>query len=73
MFSFVLTVLVQFKPPKSFKFPTRLFGNGDDARLRACKSEWFDDFGWMHYDATDDYVLCYQCVIATKKGRFTIQ
>ena len=54
-----------FRPPSSFKFPTRRYG----ARDRSCQHSWFKDFDFLHYDIVLDVLFCHTCLraLAEKK------
>ena len=54
-----------FRPPSSFKFPTRRYGERD----RSCQHSWFKDFNFLHYDIARDVLFCHTCqrAVAEKK------
>ena len=54
--------------PKDFKFPVSTFGN----KRRSCQASWFQDFPWLHYDASKDAVFCYICKHQHKKGNLQL-
>lgn len=51
--------------PTDFKFPKRKFAGSND---RAFKSDWFNEFKWLHYDEKTDTVLCFICAKQNSKG-----
>ena len=47
-----------FQPSENFKFPPRVI-NG---RKRSCQASWFKKFPWLHYEKSNDSVLCIICI-----------
>ena len=56
----------QFHPAKSFSFPKRTFGS----RERSFRSEWCQEFKWLHYDVVADAAFCHVCMCAEGEKRF---
>lgn len=56
----------KFHPPKSFSFPKRAFRG----RLRSFRSEWCEEFDWLHYDGTGDRAFCHLCISAEAENLF---
>ena len=54
--------------PKQFVFPKRSFGK-KSIEERTFRAAWFDKWSWLHYNETDDYVLCHVCATAFQKGK----
>ena len=52
-------VPVQPNQPTTIKFPKLQFGKFN----RAFQGTWFNDFPWLHYDETNDKVLCHTCMM----------
>lgn len=51
-----MSISGQFRP-KHFQFPKTKFGR----HFRSCRSQWFDDYPWLHYDEGKDSVFCFVC------------
>ena len=51
-------IVVQNVPSAEFVFP-RSSG-------RACQLSWFETYRWLHYNVTEDCVLCFTCLEADK-------
>ena len=47
-----------------YKFPVRYIGD----RPYHCKSQYFRDYKWLHYNETEDSVYCYVCRNAFASG-----
>ena len=54
--------------PKQFVFPKRSLGE-KSIEERACRAAWFDKWSWLHYNETEDYVLCHICATAFQKEK----
>jgi hypothetical protein len=52
--------------PKSFKFPTKTFGN--NTKKRSFQPAWFDQRSWLHYDEETDTVFCHTCLKAIQNN-----
>ena len=52
--------------PKSFKFPTKTFGN--NTKKRSFQPAWFDQRSWLHYDEETDTVFCNTCLKAIQNN-----
>ena len=46
--------------PIHIAFPSRSFGKSA-AVNRSCQATWFNKFGWLHYDITQDAARCFTC------------
>ena len=66
--SSVLSLPVQFHPPKPFSFPKRRFGMKSE---RSFKAEWCEDgkFPWLHCDIDSDSAFCHLCMTAAHEGK----
>lgn len=53
------TKITQFIPRKTFSFPK-------NEKKRSCQHDWFNSHKWLHYDAQEDKVFCYECIIVYK-------
>ena len=51
--------------PKNFNVPLRNFIGGTSRQFRA---EWFEQFSWLHYNESNDSVLCFICSKQNAKG-----
>ena len=60
---------VKFHPPKSSKFPKRIFGSQGKDR-RSFRAEWYDTYDWLHYDASSDSAFCHLCMMAEFEKKF---
>ena len=54
--------------PKDFVFPKRSFGK-KSVEERSFRAAWFEKWSWLHYNKTEDSVLCHICATAVQKGR----
>ena len=54
--------------PKHIAFPSRSFGKSAPVN-RSFQATWFNKFGWLYYDATQDVARCFTCCKAVKDGR----
>ena len=62
-----LTVLADSPhQPKEFSFPKRSFGK-KAIIYRSSQASWFSSWKWLHYCESDDSVLCFLCVKATRE------
>ena len=50
--------------PRIVNFPKRNFGKTKVVK-RSFQSCWFDKWPWLHYNESDDSVLCYTCAKAS--------
>ena len=66
--SSVLSLPVQFYPPKSFSFPKQSFGTTSE---RSFKAKWYEGgkFPWLHYDIDSGSAFCHLCMMAAHKGK----
>ena len=51
--------------PKHIAFPSRSFGKSAPMN-RSFQATWFNKFGWLYYDVTQDAARCFTC--CKKKG-----
>ena len=58
----------KFHPPKSFSFPKRSFGCSGNQR--SFRSEWCEEFEWLHYDTATDTAYCHLCLCTEAEKRF---
>ena len=58
----------KFHPPKSFSFPKRSFGCSGNQR--SFRSEWCEEFEWLHYDTATDTAYCHLCLCTEADRRF---
>ena len=62
------SIPLQFRPPKSFKFPKRKFGTKGEER--AFRADWCVKYDWLHYDVSQDAAFCYTCMRAEHENKF---
>ena len=52
------------QPGKGYSFPKRDFGQ----KKRSFKSEWCEEFSWLHCDSSKDAVFCYLCMLSMRRN-----
>ena len=50
--------------PKKFNFPKREFGK-TKVIMRSFQPSWFEKWHWLHYNESEDSVLCHTCAKAS--------
>ena len=50
----------RYAPPNTFKFPSKAFGE-KNIRIYRCQKSWFEANEWLHYNQSEDHVLCAIC------------
>ena len=58
------------QPTETFSFPKRQFGKTKVVK-RSCQASWFRSWSWLHYDETNDTVLCFLCWKAIYEKKIT--
>ena len=46
--------------PHAYKYPMQMFGN----QQRAFCPFWYSKYSWLHYQESNDSVLCFHCLVA---------
>ena len=59
-----MPITSQFRPSVSFQFPKKKIGK----YVRSCRSQWFEDFPWPHYEEKKDSLFCFVCVRQNSKN-----
>ena len=54
--------------PRSFNFPKKSFGKTKPVK-RSFQPSWFDKWPWLHYNESDDSVLCFTCAQANAQKK----
>ena len=54
-----------FHPGTSFVCPKRSFGSGANIVKRSFRSNWCEEFSWLHYDIRLDAAFCHVCMTAS--------
>lgn len=47
--------------PRIAHYPVKIMGNGDNARNRSFKSNWYDTYKWLEYSPIKDSAYCFVC------------
>ena len=71
--SSIVTAVLPDKPhqPLQFSFPKRSFGKKVVVQ-RSCQATWFSTWQWLHYQESEDSLLCYFCLKATRENRAVV-
>ena len=69
----IATAVLPDKPhqPLQFSFPKRSFGKKVVVQ-RSCQATWFSTWKWLHYQESEDSLLCYFCLKATREKRVVV-
>jgi len=58
--------------PEFFSFPKKAFGKKKVVH-RSCQASWFRSWRWLHYNESDDSLLCHLCCRAIKEKKIGIK
>ena len=58
--------------PTATVFPRRPFGKTKVVH-RSFQSVWFNQWKWLHYDASNDRIYCFICLKAIQSGNWLVK